>query len=276
MPEFLSETDSFPITSKAFLTDADKYLKRGDIILSRSPTFMSWLIRRTTGSRFSHAALVFFVAQPEEGYASTFLLESVRSGVGLANLRDYIAGRNPKAEIAVLRLADPTYGDMYFKDVRGLMLDHVKSGYDFTIVWRLGLSAVFGMRLSWARLRLGKATAMQDAMARTKARVHKWVPPQFICSGFIQYGFVKAAVRAGLPMSPVIFRSGLDERSGNALLAVTPEELATSPNLRWLLVARRGWVYRAESRNEGEAIISGAKQRTLPLPPASGIFRHRA
>ncbi len=255
----MPEPTEFPLTAKEFLSQADKFLQRGDIVLSRSPTFTSWLIRRTTGSSFSHAALVFFVAQPEEGYNSTFLLESVHSGVGLANLRDYISGRNPKAEIAVLRLADDTYGQMFLKDVRGLMLDHVKSGYDFNTVWRLGLSAVFGMRLSWARLRLGKKTAMQDAMTRTKARVNKWIPPQFICSGFIQYGFLKAAVRAGLPITPVVFREGLDERSGNALLAVTPDDLATTQKLQWLFVARRGWVYRAENRVDGELIISGGR-----------------
>ena len=253
------EPIQFPVTAKAFLADADTFLKRGDIVLSRSPTFLSWLIRRTTGSSFSHAALVFFVAKPDEGYSSTFLLESVQAGVGLANLRDYIAGRHPKAEIAVLRLVDPAYGETFFKDVRGLMLDHVKSGYDFSTVWRLGLSAVFGMRLSWARLRLGRNIAMQDAMARTKARVNKWIPPQFICSGFIQYGFLKAAVRSGLPVYPVIFRNGLDERSGNALLAVTPEDLATTNNLQWLFVARRGWVYRADNRRKSEMIISGGR-----------------
>lgn len=256
----VSEPAEFPMTSKEFLTKADNFLQRGDIVLSRSPTFLSWLIRHTTGSSFSHAALVFFVAEPEAGYHSTFLLESVRSGVGLANLRNYLAGRHPKTEIAVLRLADAAYGEAFFKDVRRLMLDHVKSGYDFNTVWRLGLSAVFGMRLTWSRLRLGNATAMQDAMARTKARVNKWIPPQFICSGFIQYGLVKAAVRAGLPTVPVIFREGLDERSGNALLAVTPEDLATTRKLRWLFVARRGWVYRAYNLEDGELTISGGRQ----------------
>ena len=245
-----------PITIKAFLEGADRYLRRGDIILSRSPNFTSWLIRSATGSAFSHAALVFLVPQPELGLRNTFLLESLGAGVGLANLRDYVSGRHPQSEIAVLRLSDPTYGEDYFKDVRGLMLDHVKSGYDFGIVWRLGLSALFGVRLSWSRLRLGRGASMQDAMARTKARVNKWVPPQFICSGFIQYGFIKAAVRAGLPTSPVIFRDGLDERSGNALLAVTPEDIATSKNLKWLYVARRGWVYLASSYKAGEFIMS--------------------
>ena len=252
MPDSLD----FPVGTKAFLGRAEVYLKHGDIVLSRSPTFTSWLIRRATGSTYSHAALVFFVPQPEAALNSTFLLESIGAGVGLANLQDYISGRHPKSEIAVLRLADASYDVEYFKAVRGLMLDHVKSGYDFGIVWRLGLSAIFGLRLSWSRLRLGKSASMQDAMARTKARVNKWVPPQFICSGFIQYGFLKAAVLAGLPVTPVIFRDGLDEKSGNALLAVTPEDLAMSKKLQWLFVGRRGRVHRVANYQEAERIMS--------------------
>ena len=97
-----------PITIKAFLEGADQYLKRGDIVLSRSPNFTSWLIRSATGSAFSHAALVFLVPQPELGLRNTFLLESLGAGVGLANLRDYVSGRHPQSEIAVLRLSDHT------------------------------------------------------------------------------------------------------------------------------------------------------------------------
>ena len=248
-----------PLTVKEFLGKGDQFLRRGDIVLSRSPTLTSWLIRKATGSNFSHAALVFLVPQPDEGFNSTFLLESTSSGVGLANLRDYIGGKNPKAELVVVRLRAEELGEGYYKQVRGLMLDHVRSGYDFGKVVKLSLSLFFGMRLGWSRLRLGSRHSMRDAVDRTRRRLTKWVPPQFICSGFIQYGLVQAAVRLDIDVRSVIFREGLDVQSGDALLAATPEDIATSNKVQWLFVARRGWVHQAGSYEDAKRIISGGK-----------------
>ena len=251
--------NNFPLTTREFLGKGDAFLRRGDIVLSRSPTLTSWLIRKATGSYFSHAALVFLVPQPDEGFNSTFVLESTSAGVGLANLRDYISGKRPKAELVVVRLLNPALGEAYYKQVRGLMLDHVKSGYDFGKVVKLSLSLFFGMRLGWSRLRLGSRHSMRDAVDRTHRRFTKWVPPQFICSGFIQYGLVKAAVRMDLDVRSVIFREGLDVQSGDALLAATPEDIATSSKVQWLFVARRGWVHEASSYDAAKRIISGGK-----------------
>ncbi len=251
--------DAFPQTVTAFLSNAEHYLRKGDIILSRSPTFISWLIRKATGSDFSHAALVFLVREPEEGYENTFLLESTGGGVGLANFRHYISGRNPSAEIAVLRFKDTSLGPAFFNRARGLMLDHVKAEYDYGVIARLVLSALFGARLSLAKMRKGPQAAMQTAVERTRRRVLKWLPPQFICSGFIQYGLVKAAVLSDVDPASVILRDGLHAGSGNELLAVTPNDLANSDKLQWLYVARRGWVHTVTNRQHAVKVISGGR-----------------
>ncbi len=242
-----------------FLNNAQQHLRKGDIILSRSPTFTSWLIRKATGSSFSHAAFVFLVSDPAEGYNNTFLLESTGKGVGLANFRHYIRGRNPRAEVAILRFKDETLGVKFFNRVRGLMLDHVQADYDYGVIVRLSLSLMFGARLGYAKISKGPHEAMQSAVERTRRRILKWLPPQFICSGFIQYGLVKAAVQEDLDPANVIFRDGLSAGSGDDLLAVTPDDVATSEKLRWLFVARRGWVYQANNREEALKIISGAR-----------------
>lgn len=251
--------DQSPYTVSQFLNTADKHLRKGDIILSRSPTFTSWLIRKTTGSSFSHASLVFLVSEPAEGYDNTFLLESTGNGVGLANLRHHIGGKKPSAEIAILRFKNPTLGPAFFKRARGLMLDHVQAEYDYGIIVRLTLSILFGARLGYAKIRKGSDEAMQTAVERTRKRILKWLPPQFICSGFIQYGLVKAAVREGMDPALVILRNGLDIQSGDELLAVTPEDVSHSDKLQWLYVARRGWVYDVDHRARALKIISGAR-----------------
>jgi Permuted papain-like amidase enzyme, YaeF/YiiX, C92 family len=251
--------DESPYTVSQFLNTADQHLRKGDIILSRSPTLISWIIRKATGSSFSHAGLVFVVRDPLDGYANTFVLESTGLGVGIANLRHYIAGRRPKAEIAILRVNDATLGPAFFNHVRGLMLDHVKSEYDYSVVFRVALSLMFGARLSYAKISKGPRAAMQTAVERTRKRVMKWLPPQFICSGFIQYGLVKAAVQQGIDPDRVVMRSGLDLGNMSDLLAVTPDDFAMSDKLKWLFVARRGWVYSVESRERALEIISGGR-----------------
>lgn len=239
------------ISVKAFLADAEAHLRVGDIILSRSQTLSSWAIRWATGSAFSHAALVFLVAHPDEGFNSSFLVESVREGVGLANLRDYIAGRNPHAEIVILRLEGDQFTEAYFKKVRGLMLDHVKSGYDFGRVMRMGLSTLFGLRLGWSTISKGQSKSMEHAVTTTRRRLHKWVPPQFICSGFIQYGLAKAAELQGIS-ADVMLKEGLSPDDRDSILAVTPEDVARSPRLTWRFAIRRGWVHPV--RSYGEAL----------------------
>lgn len=242
------------ITVKSFLLNAEQNLRVGDIILSRSTTAMSWIIRWATGSAFSHAALVFLVAHPDEGFNSSFLVESTRDGVGLANIRDYIAGRKPQSEIVVLRLEGEQFNEAYFKKVRGLMLDHVKSGYDFGRVMRMGLSALFGLRLGWFTLSKGQHRSLEHAISSTTRRLHKWVPPQFICSGFIQYGLAKAAEQRGITAN-VMLKDGLSPGDKDGILAVTPEDVARSPRLTWRFAIRRGYVYPVESYDEALKLL---------------------
>jgi hypothetical protein len=256
----LKDGGAYPMRVNAFLQSQPPEIRRGDIILSRSPTMSSWLIRKATGGYFSHAALMFLVPQPEDGYENAFLLESTSAGVALANLQSYVGGRHPHADIAILRLEGEGFDEGYFKKVRGLMLDHVKAGYDYGRVLNLGLSLNFGARLWWSKLSKGGQDSMREAIRRTRKRIVKWVPPQFICSGFIQYGFVEAMRREGRPASAVIFKNSVSEFDRDGILAVTPEDVATSPRLTWKYVIRRGWVYEVKSYAEARKIISSARR----------------
>jgi hypothetical protein len=248
------ESQRRAISAKQFLAEAPLHLKVGDIVLSRSPTLSSYLIRKAIDADFSHAALVFLVAQPEEGFNNTFLLESVSSGVRIVNLRDYVGGRKPSADIAVLRLEGAGLNETYFKKVRGLMLDHVNSGYDFSRVMRLGLSTNFGFRLGWSVLAEGKKGGMREAIARTRRRLHNWVPPQFICSGFIQYGLAKAAEMLNLP-TEVMLKEGLASNDRDGILALTPDDVARSTRLTWRYVVRRGFAHGVASFEEALRVL---------------------
>lgn len=242
------------ISARQFLVEAADHLKIGDIVLSRGPTISSWLIRKAIGGEFSHAALVFLVAQPDEGFNSSFLLESVSQGVRIVNLRDYIGGRKPSADIAILRLDGEGLNEAYFKKVRGLMLDHVNSGYDFSRVMRMGLSTTFSFRLGWSVLSRGPKAGMREAIKRTRKRLHNWVPPQFICSGFIQYGLAKAAELMALSTN-VMLKDGLSANDRDGILALTPDDVAQSQRLKWRFVIRRGFAHDVSSYREALRVL---------------------
>lgn len=126
-----------------FLAESDRYLNRGDIILTRGNYLSSRLIRLIIGGFFSHAALVFLVPQRSRDFNNTFVLESMPTGIGLAKLSSYIGGKYPSEEVAILRMTGAGFDAAYFKQVGALMLDYVKTSYDFGRAINLGLSLFF-------------------------------------------------------------------------------------------------------------------------------------
>jgi hypothetical protein len=237
----------FPMRVGQFLKEADKHLNRGDILLSRSPTPASRMIRFFSGSTFSHAAMIFLVPQPQEGFESTFVIESLFQGVGVASLESYVEGKHPIEEVGVLRLQGREFTQSYFKLARGLLLNELHKPYDYHRLFLIGLNVLFGLHLAARRVR------------RKVAVVKRWMPREFICSGFIQYGLYQAAEKKGIDPSKVILKNGQTEPTADEMLAVTPEDLMMSEKLTWLFVIRHGWVHRVSNSAEAKAAISGAK-----------------
>lgn len=253
----MTEDRSIPVS--LFLGKGENDLQRGDIILSRSRTAMSRLIRFVTGSEFSHAALVFLVPKYEEGFTSTFILESTRRGVGLAKLEDYVDRKSGHSDVAILRLVGPGFDEAYFKKVRGLMLNHINAGYDYWRSVRLGLSLLFGIRLGWHLLRREQGEAMRETIRQTRRNSKlKWVPPEFICSGFIQFGLVEAAKYADQKRAALL-KEEIGYKDDDGLLAVTPEDIARATKLTWCWAVARGRAKRVDGYAEALAFMSGGK-----------------
>jgi len=53
----------------------------------------------------------------------------------------------------------------------------------------------------------------------------------------------------------VMLKEGLSPNDYDGILAVTPEDVARSPRLRWLYVARRGWVHAVENYERGIRVL---------------------
>lgn len=241
------EPPHFPMRVAKFLDESERYLHRGDIILSRNQSLASTLIRLTTGGFFSHAALVFLLPRREEGLDSTYVLESVSTGVGVGNFERWVDGRHASEQVAILRLEGAGLDVDFFNKVSGLMLEYVNGSYDYGRMVSKTVSIIFGIQSQIAKLKRGRKS------------VKPWVPKSFICSGYIQYGLVEAMRRRKNDPSTVILKKDLDVHDRDGILAVLPEDIATSQKPTWLYVVRRGFVHQVSSYEQAKKLISGAQ-----------------
>ena len=265
----------WPMPVEDFL--AGNFLERADVVLTRRDwNFSSWLIRWATASPFSHAAMVFTGAQFESGYTNTFVIEAGTGGVDLTNLRDYIADKS--AFLAVKRFKSEWFDAAKQARVRGLLLDKIKSSYNYWAIAQITRNLWFGVE----RTVRGDKTTIQSFRERDWA-----APNEFICSGLVQVGFVEAIIeyiKSGqLPpaaLNDVVFEpvaatrlpekedwAYLDPESSkttavlfrkqnfDALGSVTPEDLAASSKLEWLYFIKEGEVYKVASYADVRKLI---------------------
>jgi hypothetical protein len=253
----LSSTSAIPLDE--FL--AGDFLQRADVILFHSSRgLFSRAIRWFTKSPFSHAALLFLVPNRDEGFDNCFVIESSIGGVDIENFRNYaLSGRYV---LAIKRLEKPWFSTAYQKRVRGVMLNYIKAEYDYFTIGRIAISVLrrvlFGIRV---RLR-GLRDSIEDIHARKSL-----VPGEFICSGFLQYGFFKTVesgiISGDLPPETIEeVRFGIsDSNDAAALLATTPEDLAASDNLQWHYMIKGGLVYPVASYEEFKVKLLALSQK---------------
>lgn len=268
----------WPMPVEAFLSGP--YLQRADVVLTRkNRDFRSWLIRFATKGSFSHAALVFLVPHQEKGFNNSFVIESASGGVDLTNFRDYVNDR--RSVVGIKRLVKPWFTDEVQCDVRGRTLNMIKSSYDYATIFTLAREffrdIAFGV----------KSRIYGPTRAIERQRARELTPPnKFICSGLVQLGFVHAlldlAAEKRLPpqfLSDIIFREDLKtflpedweqftpaEQEeilfdfvagfGDLLESATPEDLASSPQLDWVYIIRRGLVYPVQSDEQVRALLA--------------------
>jgi hypothetical protein len=262
----------FPMPVADFVKGA--FLRRADVVLMRGHRLFSRAIRYATDSPFSHAALIFLVPDLEQGFDHAFLLEAVPAGVDVSRI-SHVTEAKPDgsyaAAVAILRLKAPWFGDDIARVVRGHMLDFIEAGYD----WR----TVFSIMMHVLRARLfGAKEEVPHALAHAlrSAQARKGVAPgNFICSGFVQYGYLRAlqdlADRDPPALSerelrravfsrrlveiPIPAMLGGDPACLATLMSTTPEEISQSENLEWKYVLLRGQAYEVADRAEAVRLI---------------------
>lgn len=271
MPDIseLSAPDFAPMAVDDFLSRAELYLKRSDVVLCRGKSTFSKLIRFATKSQFSHAALVFLVPHRDLGFNNTFLIESVPTGVDVTDLRHYIKDHPDKYDVVIKRLTKPWFVDNAPKIVRGSMLDFIKADYDFRAIWQITKSIAKKMLFGFLVWRDGLEVRLAKTYDEAKPKAERKpqpAPGQFICSGFVQYGFLggtrtllDTAPGCGAVLDDVMFAENVSpDAPYSKILSTTPEDLAATPKLEWCYVIRQGMVYRVHSTAEANALLDTA------------------
>lgn len=247
----------FPMPVAAFLKDAEAYLRRGDVVLFKGKaSLFSRAIRWSTRSEFSHAALVFAVPSVEEGFERTFLIEAGTSGVDITDLQHYL-DKWRVYDIAIKR-ADYAWMDVGVqRSVRGHMLNFIKAEYDYWTIVAIARAIISNVVFNVAAAVQGVETAVRQSYRWTRRP-----PSRFVCSGFVQFGFISAVWRlignghTSARIDDVIFRPVLASRLDRAaVLATTPEDLAVSKKLAWKFAIRGGKVHRVDNYEAVKAIF---------------------
>lgn len=251
------------------------WLQPADIVLSRkNGDIVSRLIRWVTKSHFSHSALVYVTPSFDPNYDNTFVIEAGTRGVDLANFARYV--NDERSVAVVLRLNRAWFEGEIRGRVRGIVLNYIDAGYDYGIVLQI-------LQNAWFRVK--RSVTGHKRAVRAYTRKGRMAPTKFICSGFVQIGFVEAVaelIAAGklprnalkevvytpagiraLPddldaLSAEDFKNLLDafqEDVQDLLESVTPQDLANSDLLSWRYVLRDGVAYRVTDAKEAQSLL---------------------
>lgn len=250
-------------------------LRRVDIILTHSKgSLLGWLIRFGTRSYWNHTAMVYVIRNPQQGYDTTFIIESGGAGIDIHNIGYYLQ-KPKKADLGIKRLEvdwfqdDSETGGLRFrKRVRGFALSEIDDKYDRRLLIGIARSIVRQLILAfifpWLRT---KEPAKRRARLPRLAR--KLEVNAYICSGFVQWAYYRGVGKVleeggdttKLKLQDVIFNPELGhEDSEDALLSTTPADLANSDKLAWKYVVKDGVVWEVGHEGDIDLILKKRRQ----------------
>ncbi|MFC1919607.1 hypothetical protein ACFLWX_02310 [Chloroflexota bacterium] len=270
-------TESIKLSDRAMdeLVERGK-LRRADIILTHSKrSLLGSLIRFGTKSYWNHAAMVFTIKSPKEGYDSTFIIESGGAGIDIHNIAHYL--ENPKkVDVGIKRLERDWFQDdsdavglRFRRRVRGFALSEIDDKYDHKMIIGIARSIARQLILAfifpWLRV---KEPAKRRA--RIPGIAKKLEIKTYICSGFVQWAYYMGVGKvleengdsSGEKVRDVIFNDEVSsDDSEEVLLSTTPADLASSDKLTWKYIVKDGVVWEVGNGNDVDLIAKGRLHR---------------
>lgn len=187
------------------------FLRVSDVLVrvNLGPEIFSRFIRLSTNSQWSHAALLYLMNDPREGFDNLFVLEAMNgAGVRVVSWKGEITPYD-KFAVGVRRLQLDWYkesayeaashdhkdpeditGIWYLRHVRGMALDQINAMFDEDTIGEL--TALYVQRLAgqYKLSFLFKIAAWFVQLIRGRGQADP--TPRFICSGLVQYSFFAA------------------------------------------------------------------------------------
>lgn len=277
-----AHSDQWPMDIQEF--KAAGYLEPGDVILmTKVGSLFSTLTRIFDQSKFAHVALVYQTPHYGDGIDKTFLIETTMRGVDLEALSEIVTpskihkdtGLPPDFVVGVKRLESDWATLPLRRMAASRMLHFIDADdYNFRLMVALANRRTRQIYLRLRRILRGRAPSVGEFL-RTG---HRYLPAEFICSGFVQYAYVdmvRTAVERNLidksyadqALRDVLFCERVNEHSPmEELMACTPRDLAHSTKLNWKYIIHRGQVFKVSSGEEVDAFFKNDLPRRLKIP----------
>ena len=220
--------------------------------------------------------MIFLIPGKKSGFEKAFTIDAVPKGVLIKDLGEIVGAapaKKSKYAVIILRLESTWFDESVQKLVRGRMLDFIKAGYDWSTVFGLFWTIAKGILCGQEKYR----GAMQKSL-KNHYRRGRLAPANFICSGLVQYGFLKTLYElsqrpeSGVDINDarsVIFDQKLRDKNVGAvlggepdaraeLLATTPEEISRTTVFHYKFLIVDGKVHQVANR---AAVIELLKRR---------------
>jgi hypothetical protein len=253
-------------------------LKRADILLSHTKrSLLGFLIRFGTDSYWNHAFMIYTIRSKNEGYDSTFIIESGGGGIDIHNITHYFE-HPEKYDVAVKRLeADwiqsnsETGGLRYQRKIRGYALMEIDDKYDHKMIVdiarRFIRQLILGFLFPWMRIRKKPLEQRQIGASAVSKRLNI---NTYICSGFVQWSYYKAITQirdednSDEPeINDILFNPRFEGNiTEHDLLSTTPADLARSDKLTWKYVIKGKDVYEVTDGKDVDGIVGRKAVKT--------------
>jgi hypothetical protein len=244
-------------------------LKRVDVLVTRSKGgLLGWLIRFGTGSYWNHALMIYTIRSPEDGYDTTFIIESGGAGIDMHNISHYFERPN-RYDVGIKRFEaewfenDIEMGGLRFRrKVRGFALSEIDDKYDYKlilgIVRRITRQLVLAFLFPWQRRKPPEKRRIYTPKFLKRLNVNA-----YICSGFVQWSYYQGVSKAieeygeeDSRIQEVMFNPRLaGSVTEDELLSTTPADLANSANLAWKYIIKDGVVWEVSSQKDVDSIL---------------------
>jgi hypothetical protein len=250
-------------------------LERMDVLVTRSKgSLLGWLIRFGTKSYWNHALMVYVVRDHNQGYETTFIIESGGAGIDIHNIAHYFE-KSKQYDVGIKRwepdwLKNESPGKdrlRYSRRIRGFALGEIDDSYNHRLILEIGGKILRQLILTaispWQRTKPPEKRAIRLPHFMRRLSVNA-----YICSGFVQWAYYQSLSRIlqeeggdKSRLQDVLFNPRLTgEFTKDDLLATTPADIANSDKLKWKYIVKNGDVFPVSSQEEVNLILEPAKK----------------